>query len=231
MAEDPMQSLPSDRVAANASPDLAQQRKAEILQAAARVITQRGADHARLVDIAAEANVSVGMIQHYFRTRSNLLSEVFSKKLEDSLLAYEDSHQDGRAAAEDVVELCYLLTRAPFDEIYSLWLEFFSLANRDRNFRDRSGQIYERWVQVVRDVISKGVETGEFNPVAPAEILADELVSLADGLGIRVLLRHPRMTPTRMFELLVEMMSQALRLDLHEVARKVDHEPPPSLRG
>lgn len=223
--------LKRDRVVQNASSDLAEQRKAEILQAATRVITQQGVDHARLVDIAAEADVSVGMIQHYFRTRSNLLSEVFSKKLEDSLLAYENTNKHGRPAAEDVVELCYLLTRAPFDEIYSLWLEFFSLANRDQQFRDKSGEIYERWVQLVRDVITKGVEGGEFNPVATPEVLADELVSLADGLGIRVLLRHPRMTPQRMLDLLIGMMSQCLRRDLHEVVKAVDHEPPPPLGG
>jgi AcrR family transcriptional regulator len=121
------------------SDDLASKRRSEILQAAIRVISHRGADHARLVDIADEAGVSVGLIQHYFRTRSALLSDVFGSAMDNSLKTFQAYAADDRSASEDVVQLCRILTREPFDEIFSLWLEFFSLSNRDRTFRARSG--------------------------------------------------------------------------------------------
>jgi AcrR family transcriptional regulator len=199
------------------SDDLASKRRSEILQAAIRVISHRGADHARLVDIADEAGVSVGLIQHYFRTRSALLSDVFGSAMDNSLKTFQAYAADDRSASEDVVQLCRILTREPFDEIFSLWLEFFSLSNRDRTFRARSGDIYERWSDLVHGVIEKGVEGGEFSPESPAYDVADRLVSLADGLGLRVLLRHPRMSKERMYDLLIRSVSRDLGVDLSAI--------------
>ena len=54
-----------------------EERREQILEAAARVISERGADGTRLADIARKAGVSIGLIQHYFNTRDELLAEAF----------------------------------------------------------------------------------------------------------------------------------------------------------
>lgn len=49
------------------------QRRAEIAEAVFRVIEDRGIDAVSLRDVAAEAEVSMGAVQHYFDTKSEML--------------------------------------------------------------------------------------------------------------------------------------------------------------
>ena len=50
-------------------------RHQEILDAAARVITERGLAETRISDIAEEAGVSPGLILYYFDSKDRLLAE------------------------------------------------------------------------------------------------------------------------------------------------------------
>lgn len=193
--------------------DLARQRRGEILLAASRVISRRGVHHTRLVDIADEARVSIGMIQHYFRSRNNLVRETFRWKLEESLSSYESHLQDDSTAWQDVESLCRILTREPFEAINSLWLEFFSLCNRDPDFATLGSELWERWAGQVRSVIEKGIESGEFTTGSPPDDVAARFVSLADGLGIRVLIHHKGMSVDRMHRLLLEGAARELGIE------------------
>ena len=55
------------------NPEHMDARRAAIIAATARVIVTNGVDSTRLADVAEEAGVSVGLIQHYFVTRDELL--------------------------------------------------------------------------------------------------------------------------------------------------------------
>lgn len=196
------------------SGDLARQRRGEILLAASRVICRRGVHHTRLVDIADEARVSIGMIQHYFRNRNNLVRATFRWKLDESLSSYESHMQDDSTAWQDVESLCRILTREPFEAINSLWLEFFSLCNRDPDFAALGSELWERWAGQVRSVIEKGIESGEFTTGSSPDDVAARFVSLADGLGIRVLIHHKGMSIDRMHRLLLEGAARELGIAL-----------------
>ncbi len=50
-----------------------QQRQQEIADALWRVVDQRGFDAVSLRHVAAEAGVSMGLVQHYFRTKEQML--------------------------------------------------------------------------------------------------------------------------------------------------------------
>jgi AcrR family transcriptional regulator len=59
------------------SPDEA---RAELLDAAERVFSERGPDAAGLRDVAREAGVSHGLITHYFKTYEGLIEAVFVRR-------------------------------------------------------------------------------------------------------------------------------------------------------
>ena len=193
---------------------LARQRRWAILKAASQVISRRGVHHTRLVDIADEARVSVGMIQHYFRSRNNLVRETFQWKLEESLASYGTGLQDDSTAWQHVESLCRMLTREPFEAINSLWLEFFSLCNRDPEFAALGSELWERWSGQVRAVVEKGIDDGEFTTGSSPDDVAARFVSLADGLGIRVLIHHKGMSIERMHQLLLEGAARELGIAL-----------------
>ena len=52
-------------------------RKTAVLQAACRVIADRGADATRFADVAAESGVPVSTLQYYFGSREDLLVAAF----------------------------------------------------------------------------------------------------------------------------------------------------------
>ena len=53
-------------------------RRDEILAAAATVMARMGFERMRLRDVATEAGVSIGLLQHYFETREQLGRETFA---------------------------------------------------------------------------------------------------------------------------------------------------------
>src|SRR5215472_16523564 len=52
-------------------------RKIAVLEAAGRVIAERGADATRFADVAAESGVPVSTLQYYFGSREDLLVAAF----------------------------------------------------------------------------------------------------------------------------------------------------------
>ena len=60
-----------------ARPSVAPARRPVILAAATRAIAERGFDGVRYVDVAEEAGVAVGTVQHYFPSRDALLGAAF----------------------------------------------------------------------------------------------------------------------------------------------------------
>src|SRR4051794_37582157 len=55
--------------------DLIEERRAAIISAAEKLLAVHGFDALRLRDVSKEAGVSIGLIQHYFTTRDELLYE------------------------------------------------------------------------------------------------------------------------------------------------------------
>ena len=113
-------------------------RRAQVLYATARVISERGAERTRLVDVARAADVSIGLIQHYFESRDALMAAAFefctdrwNRRLE----------QTAATEANPVRRLLALLRMASFEmegwhEVqWRIWIEFWSLCDRDPAFR------------------------------------------------------------------------------------------------
>ena len=63
--------------------ETAAERRAELLAATTRVIARRGYAGTRFQDVADEAGVAVGTLQHHFGTRSRMLSEALEQWIDD----------------------------------------------------------------------------------------------------------------------------------------------------
>jgi AcrR family transcriptional regulator len=192
-------------------------RRAQILDAAVVVISRRGVDRARLADVAEEAGVSLGLVQHYFRTRERLLIETFRREQERISQIWHDAVP---ADADPLVRLAEYLrlsspegsgqAATPFDPGWSFWLEFWSKANRDDEIRAEVADIYSDFAELYREAIRDGVQRGEFSVSGEVDDVADRLISLADGIAVRTLLGG--LDRARMLPLLVDALSLELGL-------------------
>jgi TetR/AcrR family transcriptional regulator, transcriptional repressor of bet genes len=204
--------------------ELAAARRAQVLEAAARVISTKGAAGLTFADIAATAGVSVGLIQHYFRTRSELLAEAFGYFNDTFVHAWED-----RAFAEEdpIARLAGLIdlmgsARADWDQraMWSVWLEYWGLCNRDTLVRVQDSSARMTYAHPVRHAIRQGVDQGAFHPRAPVDEVAECLLAAADGLFIRALLEPERMPPDSIVGMLARLADNELGSGT-EIARAV----------
>lgn len=199
-------------------------RRGLILDAAVVVISRRGVDRARLADVAEEAGVSLGLVQHYFRTRERLLVETFRREQERISEIWSAAVPSGSDPLLRLTE--YMRLGSPdggpaaateFDPGWSFWLEFWSKANRDEDIRAEVTDIYEDFGGLFRDAIRDGVRRGEFQITGRVEDVADRLISLMDGIAVRTLLGG--LDRDRMFKLLLDSLSLELGLDANQRRR------------
>ena len=196
-----------DAASAETAPrlDRVNDRRAQILHAAARVISERGAERTRLVDVARTAEVSIGLIQHYFDSRDTLMAEAFEFCTD---LWIADWEQTAANEVDPARRLLALLRMASYEaegwhEVqWRIWIEFWSLCDRDPRFRSQYRGIYDRFRQPFYDSISEGVDLGQFALRAGIDDVVDRLTATIEGLRIRALLEPDRMSRERMFELL-----------------------------
>ena len=190
---------------------MAAERRPQILAAAARVVARRGLTALRLADVADEAGVSVGTIQHYFGTRERLLLETFAFETERSLERWVSAERNGTSAWAQVLALVEIVLHPPtFRERWTRWLQFWAAYARDPKLRPSMGEVYDRWRDPFLRTIVAGVESGEFDPVLPEDVIVDRTLALFDGLALQVLLEARGMSLDRMRELLVTSLAADL---------------------
>ncbi|MCC6224603.1 MAG: TetR family transcriptional regulator C-terminal domain-containing protein [Thermoleophilia bacterium] len=186
-------------------------RRPQILDAAARVIARRGVTGLRLADVAEEAGVSVGSIQHYFGTRERLLSEAFAHELERALerwAAPADGSGDAWGRLVALVDI--VLEPRTFRERWTRWLQFWAAYARDARLRRALGRAYDLWRRPFARAFQEGIDSGEFRPALPVDVLADRAVALFDGLVLQVLLEAPGATLGRARELFLDSLAADL---------------------
>lgn len=159
--------------------DLSGVRRAEVLDATEQLLAVHGFDAVRLRDVAARAGVSIGLIQHYFATREELLHEtirIANERRARIWSSLADSHERGRD------KLTALLAGSLDDPHRCLtWLETCAAASRHAELIAGVRRTQDAWREVVRAAVDAGVAEGDFRPALPVEDVADLLVGLMNG--------------------------------------------------
>jgi len=160
--------------------DLAAERRAAILRAAEHLVAQHGFDALRLRDVSQGAGVSIGLIQHYFTTRDELLDETMRTASMHRVAQWAQltrGHDDASA------KLAALLEGSIKDRHRCVvWLETCAAATRHPSLLPDVQRTQDAWRQALQEVIDEGVAVGDFNPLIPVGDVVTLLVSLIDGL-------------------------------------------------
>lgn len=172
-------------------------RKTAVLEAACRVIADRGADATRFADVAAESGVPVSTLQYYFGSREDLLVAAFRHALSAEIAALEAEV----AAMDDPWEqLERILTKSltgyepDAPDAGRLWIESWHFGIRDPEMRADALRDNTAWRRLVADVVRRGVQLGTFSGRHDPDKVAVLAVAAADGLGIPLSLGDPDIT-------------------------------------
>jgi AcrR family transcriptional regulator len=162
-----------------------------ILAAAVDQIASDGIDEVRIARIAMRAGVSSSLVHYHFETRDALLVQALD-------YSYELAGDVRLGPERDVVKIGSVRRLAamidqflPYPGIlerdWILWVELWLRAVRHTEMRPTAARLYTRMRNWFSEAIATGIERGEFPAGADPDRIADRILALSDGYGVRVL--------------------------------------------
>lgn len=175
-----------------------EQRRQQILDATHRVTLERGLHDVRIADVAAELDVSTGLIHYHFDTRDELLEAMLRETAAAEVAALRRALATLSTPEARLVRLIdEYLPSLKRDQSWVLWIDVWGEALRDAHIRRISEDLDASWVEILAEVITEGVAGGSFTCPDPVES-AWRLAALLDGLGLQVVLHQGTMTRAQM---------------------------------
>jgi AcrR family transcriptional regulator len=192
------------------------QRRDQMLVAAAELIAQRGFSETRIADVAERVGASPALVIYYFGTKDSLLTGAL-RYSEDTFYSAADEMLGSATSLRERLEMLVRLTCIPQgeDELpgsWGLWFDLWTQAFRHPEVaRDRI-ELDQRWRDTIARVVKDGIEAGEIEPL-DAEGFSVTFSALLDGLTIQVALRDPVVDPERAFTIAMTFAARELGLD------------------
>jgi AcrR family transcriptional regulator len=189
-------------------------RKTAVLEAACRVIAERGSDATRFADVAAESGVPVSTLQYYFGSREDLLVAAFRHASNAEIAALE---ADIAAADDPWDQLERIFTRAltgyqpDAPEAGRLWIESWHFGIRDPEMRADALRDNNAWRRLVADVVRRGAERGIFGDRHDPDKVAVLAIAVVDGMGVPLSLGDPDITAPGAVQDLLATLRELLR--------------------
>jgi AcrR family transcriptional regulator len=152
-------------------PDVSDERKSQILNAAENVFTKKGLDLARMDDIAEETGLSKGTLYLYFKSKDDLIIAILDRMFQGIFNQLERRLNDHTSATEAINQFTEEAIR---DYKHMLRLmpvayEFLAMAFRNKIVRQALKVYLEKFMDVLEPIIQRGIDSGEFRPVDPRE--------------------------------------------------------------
>jgi AcrR family transcriptional regulator len=162
-----------------------EKRRAHLVQAAIRCLSEGGMSAFKMERIAAEAGVSLGLLPHYFTSKNELLTEVYRAALYDDVNRKIAELADTAAAGSPAERLCRIMD-AIIDPEYlkpanlTVWLALWGEIVVNPELRRAHRALYRNYVKSLADLI--GMVAAERRRIINAPDIARSLQALIDGL-------------------------------------------------
>jgi AcrR family transcriptional regulator len=145
-------------------------RRREIVEVAMRLFAEHGYQNTTVAQICEAADLTKGVLYHYVKSKEELLAAVFDSYTIPTLEAFEALMSGEPPFADQLREASRLMVRTittNLDAVRIVERELPLLRSDDPQWSD-SRQRMRRIDQMVRTLISDGIEAGEFAPMDPA---------------------------------------------------------------
>jgi AcrR family transcriptional regulator len=161
-------------------------RREELLRAAARVFAKKGFAHAKISDIAAEADLSHGLVYHYFDSKETIFAAIV-----DSMMSHVDAELDADEARPPIERIRQSIERGRDrcqhkPEIGRLVAQAMLQGSVSEVIQERLISHVKRLRQRMVGMIADAQEAGEIDADADPGELASALVCLMRGMSIRM---------------------------------------------
>ena len=153
-------------------PDVSDERKNQILNAAEDVFTRKGLDDARMDDIAEETGLSKGTLYLYFKSKDDLIIAILDRIFQ-GIFKLIDARKDEEISATEAVK--QFTEEAIRDykmmmHIMPVAYEFLALAFRNKTVQKALKQYFIHYMDALVPMIQRGIDAGDFRPVDAREV-------------------------------------------------------------
>jgi AcrR family transcriptional regulator len=200
------------------SPEIAAERRQQMLHAAAALIAAQGYGETRIADVARRAKVSPCLVVYYFGSKDRLLVEAL-RYSDELFYATGESviWQQPTLAAR--LEKLVTLTFGPdigreLPGAWGLWLDLWAQAYRHPEVAEGRVELDGRWRKLIAEVVKDGRRNGEIGKVDEKRFAAT-FAALLDGLAIQVALADPEIDAPAATKIATEFAGNALGLTMN----------------
>ena len=167
-------------------PDVAAERKDQIVRATVECITEHGYHNFSMQDVARTAGVSKGIIHYYFLNKDDLMMSVLDRVAGD----IESVLIEDMQAIDDSVKKLEIFMSVAFDvvrstkEYYQVNMDFWTQINQKKEVRQVISRHYAKFRDTCAVVIDEGVKSGDFIKVNP-HYYASYILAVIDGISLQ----------------------------------------------
>jgi len=153
-------------------PNVSDERKTQIINAAEGVFMEKGFDQARMDDIAEETGLSKGTLYLYFKSKDELIIAILDRMFQREFKQFENLNFVELSAVDAIWKITDLLTKdiLGLQRLIPIVYQFLALAFRNKYVQLALKKYINRYVDVLVPIIQHGIDSGEFHQVDVREV-------------------------------------------------------------
>ncbi len=158
--------------------------KKKILDAAFSVFVNNGFKDTTMSHIVEKSGLSKGAIYYYYGSKKDLFISLIDHW---EVFSFPDFYSKSKKneSAEDTLKRFATTVYEVYcnkPDIFLAEIEFWSLANKDKQINHRSKLLYDKILKLFELVLNKGIRTGEFKKL-DSKVVSVELLSIFQGIN------------------------------------------------
>jgi AcrR family transcriptional regulator len=153
-------------------PDVSEERKDQIMNAAEEVFSQKGFSDARMDDIAEETGLSKGTLYLYYKSKDNLILAILDRIFQREFKAFETLDLASTGATEAIWGFVEKTTGdiKLMMRLLPITYEFMGLAFRNKLVQKAFKTYFNRYMDILIPIIQHGIDNGELAPADAKEV-------------------------------------------------------------
>ncbi len=161
-------------------------RRAQILDATLRTISELGIQRVTLDDIASASGLSKGGLAHYFASKEILFKEAFREFFGRIFTRSRETMDSCKTPLDKLLSFGWLYNwEDPDVNIgYPVLFDCMAMAAHDAEYRSLFHEWVDNWIAMLADAIAEGNRAGEFN-ITDVDGVARAVSSVYHGIAVR----------------------------------------------
>ena len=140
------------------------QRNEQILEAALHVLVQNGYEQARMDDVVQSSNLSKGAIYWYYKSKKEMYLDLVNFWVMRYSVILNHIVEEEASPSRQLKDLFqFFIDQYETDpQPFAALTEFWSMAQKDDEFNTKLQKVYTHFLELIEDIILRGVQSGEF---------------------------------------------------------------------